>query len=152
MRRALIVSGLCLSGCGGELILETFSDAEGGGGPSEMTLEGSTVRLRERQAGADRRSHGELTPGGLDALTLARAAVTRTIADAVEQCGIADTTHFVYHLEDTRGSFLFSHCRSSEFAPEVAALVAVIDDILVGLRGCEDNAIVEVKGACFPAF
>lgn len=141
-----------MSGCGGgELIYESHSDDEGGGS-SELTLEGAKVRLRERRPGVDRRARGELTPDGLEALTSARAAVTRALADGVEPCLLADTLHLVYHLEDAEGAYWFSHCRSSEFSAPVAALVDVIGDIVAGLRGCEDNATVEVEGVCVSAF
>jgi hypothetical protein len=154
MRRSLLVVALCAA-CGrGELIFETHSDAEGPGAATrmELALHGENVRLRERRPGADRRVSGELTPGGADALIAARAGVTRTLADAVPPCGLADTTHLVYHLEDDRGPFSFSHCRDAELAPTVALLVDVIDDILVALRRCDDNAIVAVEGACVAAF
>lgn len=150
MRLALAIVVLCIACNGGELIYETVSDHEGGG-RSEMTLDGTSVRLRSHRAGADRRSRGELTPDGLDALLSAREAVTRALADDVERCNIADTTSFIYHLEDAGGGFGFSHCNESEFVGPVATLVDVVREIVVGLRRCEDNATIDVQGACIPA-
>jgi hypothetical protein len=153
VRHALLMVGLCVGCGGGELIFETHSDAEGPGAATrmELTLEGGDVRLRERRSGDDRRASGELTAGGVDALTAARAGVTRTLAEAVPLCGTADTTRLVYHLEDNEGPFFFSHCRDVALDPTVALLVDVIDDILLALRRCDDNAVITIKGACIAA-
>ncbi len=153
--RGVIVFVCCVavSACGGDwtLVYEAWSSDEGGGS-QELTLRGSAVRLRSFQRGRDPRASGELTPGGLEALTAARAAVTRTIADSVEFCGLADTQNYTHHLEDDVGPFTLTYCGSSSFAPVgTEALVETITDIVRGLRRCENNAVVVIDHPCTPA-
>ncbi len=148
----LLCFAVSLSACGDwVLIFETRSSDEGGG-TQALEQRGSTVRLRSSGVGLDRRASGELTAAGLDALTAARAAVSRAIADSVEPCPLADATSLIHHLEDDEGSFTLVYCQSPTFALAGAeALVDVVGSIVVGLRSCEDNAILAVKRPCSPA-